>query len=127
MTMKLYSDAIGDVLVVEVRGVVNSRAAGALYDGLVQGIVEGATRIVVDLAGASVVTRAGIRGLVVAARMLAPARGAMRICGAGRRTEELLRDLGMDHLLKRDACLEASLRALSVGPVALALRGQAAA
>ena len=99
--------------VVRVSGTLDSRASGYLYDVLVDSTGKGNTKLIVDLSGVQSMTRAGVRGLVVAARRLAPPRGGMRICGADPSIEALLQGLGHNHLLKCDPTIQASMAKLS--------------
>lgn len=113
--MKLSTRILDRVAIVSVAGAVNSRTAGQLYDGLVERTHEGSSNLIVDLSDVHVMTRAGARGLVVAAKLMQSARGDMRICGAQPSIEGFLHKLGFHHLLKCDPTLEASLARLGHG------------
>ena len=93
--MKTSVRTIDGVLVVSVAGDVESRTAGHLYDVLVECAVEnvgqGRTRLIVDLSGVESMTRAGVRGLFVAAKLMDAGRGEMRICGADPKIFALLK------------------------------------
>jgi anti-anti-sigma factor len=109
------------ITIVAIAGSVNRHAAGRLYDALVGCIGSGDTRLIVDLSGVHLLTHAGMRGLVVAAKLAAGAGGALRICGAERSIEAFLQGLGFNHLLKCDPTLQASVAALSGGTPRAAL------
>jgi anti-anti-sigma factor len=113
--MKLSVRTLDRVVIVDVAGAVDSHAAGDLYDVLVERAGEGRTTLIVDLSGVHIMTRAGVRGLVVAAKLMKHARGEMRICGAQRPIEAFLKGLGFNHLLKRDPTLQLSLAQLCDG------------
>lgn len=100
-------------LVVEVAGAVDRAAAGELYDVLVNWAVDRDARMIVDLAGVPVLSHAGARGLVVAARLLRQARGDMRICGANDKVAAVLQSIGFDHLLKLEPTRAAAMAAMS--------------
>jgi anti-anti-sigma regulatory factor len=99
-----------------ITGVIDSRSAGQVYDALVQCVIEGRTELtelVVDMSGVIRITRAGARGLIVAARLMEEGHGAMRICRARRSVVAALCSFGFNHLLKFDPTLEQSIAALA--------------
>ena len=102
-----------DTLVLEFHGHMDSHTAGQTYDTLVALVRSGHPNLVVDLSGVDCVTRAGVRGLIVAAKMLMVEGGEMRICGAGPRATELLLGMGYHHLLKLDGTRAHSLAILA--------------
>lgn len=110
--MEYTTRTTGSLSIVEIAGAVDSRSAGKLYDVLIDIVRDRRAKLIVDLSGVQSMTRAGVRGLVVAAKLLKPGKGKMRICGANRATEDMLRGLGLDHLLNYDPTIEASLAAL---------------
>ncbi|MBW8640184.1 STAS domain-containing protein [Hoeflea sp. WL0058] len=110
--MECTTRTTGSLSIVEIAGAVDSRSAGQLYDVLVDIVRDSQSKLIVDLSKVQSMTRAGVRGLVVAAKLLMPGRDKMRICGANRTTEDMLRGLGLDHLLNIDPTLEASLAIL---------------
>lgn len=59
-----------DAITIEIAGVVDRFAAGRLYDAVNAAIRSDCTHLVVDLSGATSLTRAGIRGLIVGARRM---------------------------------------------------------
>jgi anti-anti-sigma factor len=112
--MELSIWNLDDIVVVDVSGVVDSRAAGRLYDALVERIGAGWKKLVVDVSDVGSLTRAGARGLIVASKLLNTAGGGMRICGADKSVCALLQATGFRHLLKLDPDHGASMRALSL-------------
>lgn len=111
--MKITRTAIDDFLVFEIDGVIDRNAAGELSDTLVEAVQDGWKKLVVNLSGTSHATHAGVRGLIVAAKLMRYGRGELRICGANAATGKLLRGLGFHHLLKCDPTVEHSILALS--------------
>ena len=110
--LKLSVSMIDNVSVVSVSGRVDQTACGPLYDTLFDAIGKGSGKLIIDLAGVDLLTRAASRSLVVAAKLLQPPHGAMRICGARSGVAAMLDGLGHDYLIKRDLDLIASLAAL---------------
>ncbi|MFN0262895.1 STAS domain-containing protein [Tepidamorphus sp. 3E244] len=107
--MRLSVETLEGFAVAKISGAIDSHAAGLLSDALVQCIGDGLGRTIVDLSGVQLATRAGIRGLIVAARLVQPGRGAMRICGASGQLADFLEGLSLGHLLKVDATLDEAI------------------
>ena len=80
-------------------------------DTLVDAVRRGGV-LVVDLSGVETMTRSGVRGLVVAAKLSEQACGKMRICGADPSVRALLNSLGFAHLLKVDGTVGEAIAAL---------------
>jgi anti-anti-sigma factor len=111
--VELTSTTLDGHAIVWISGVMDSRASGQVYDTLVQCIVEGRDSLIVELSGVPRISRAGARGLIVAARLIQPGRGCMRICGANASVESFLQQLGFGNLLKIDPTLEVSMAELA--------------
>ncbi|SDZ36201.1 anti-anti-sigma factor [Jannaschia faecimaris] len=111
--MNISIQTLGDVVVVTIEGIVDSRAAGPLYDALVAQVRAGTRNIVVELSGSVVLKRAGIRGLIVAAKLLQGRRGQMRICAAQPQIEAFLKSASFGHLLTFDRDRAASISAIT--------------
>ncbi|MGD1876258.1 MAG: STAS domain-containing protein [Kiloniellaceae bacterium] len=114
--MQISYETIDGVAILGVTGAVDSHAAGQLSDALVQCISGGAKKMIVNLSGVHIMTRAGFRGLVVAAKLMETAQGEMRICGALRSVDDFLRRSGFTYLLTCDVTLQASLNELRAAP-----------
>ncbi|MGB3245011.1 MAG: STAS domain-containing protein [Sulfitobacter sp.] len=112
MKILIRTDADATVIV-ELSGDIDLYAAGDVLNALVGSAQTAKRKLVVDLSGVQRITRAALRGFVVAAKLLQSQRGDMRICGANPSVEASLRGLGMDHLLKFDASRARSIAALS--------------
>lgn len=114
--MKISINIRRDIVTVKIAGTVDSRVAGRLYDALVQCVGGGKQRLIVDLSGVQLMTRAGMRGLVVAARLMKSNRGNMRICGAQKSVEAVLQNLGYNHLFNLDPTHQDSIDKLCEAP-----------
>ena len=113
--MKISIQNRDDVKIVHVSGAVESHAAGEFFDALLDCVGDGTTKLIVDLSGVHIMARAAVRGLVVAAKLVEPDRGALRIASAPRSIEEFLQSLGFNHLLRCDQSVQASLARLQGG------------
>lgn len=122
--MRLVYSIAHDAAVVSINGTVRREETGRLLDALVEVVRESRRDLVIDLSELDQVSRAGLRGLVVAAKLLQQAGRRMRICHAPAPVELMLQHLGYAHLLKIDATLDDSLAALGRGrrPTAPAAR-----
>ncbi len=107
--MQMTVQSAGEVIILRLSGCIDASATGALCDALVAHIRAGWRHMVVELSAQAVLTRPGLRGLVVAAKLLLARRGQMRICGASPETEAFVRRESFCHLLRfapdRDAAL----------------------
>lgn len=114
--MELTLTSRGDLLIVRVYGAVESRTSGKLYDTLAAAFCEGWSKLIVDLSQATELTHAGLRGVIVAARLLRSVRGEMRLCVADDRAQAMLIGLGFNHLIKCQPSIEAAQAAMSPNP-----------
>jgi len=103
---------LDDVLLAELSGTLDCMAASPVYDALAQRIDEATCRLVVDMSGVTRLTRAGVRGLVVAAKLCVTAGGKMRICGADPAASLLLNSLGFRNILRLEPSVETAILAL---------------
>ena len=107
---------VGGVCVVRLSGALSGRTAGLLMDALTALVVGQNRNLVVQMAGVVHATRAGLRGLVVAAKLLSVCRRQMRICDAPEAAANLLHGLGLAHLIVLDDSLQDSLINLADTP-----------
>ncbi len=114
--MRLSVTHRDDVTVVAISGTIAHDETGDLLDSLVTLVGRGGGGIVLDLASLTRISRAAMRGIVVAAKMLDADGRAMRICHARDTVASALAALGYAHLLHLDATLGDSLAALALEP-----------
>lgn len=104
--------------VVDLTGELTSKTLGTCNDQLVRIIANGRHRVVINLEGLTMVTPAGARTLLVAARFLIRIRGRMILCNASQEIETTLRDTRFANLLWfRDSEEEAIDAVLSDGRI----------
>jgi anti-anti-sigma regulatory factor len=109
------TETIDGVTVIHLAGRIDARAAGPLGDLLVATVRSGDRRLAVAFSERTDLTRAGLRGLVVAATLMRSARGRMRLCGPAR-LGAFLHAESFVHLLPFDDDLRAALVALGMRP-----------
>jgi anti-anti-sigma factor len=111
--MNISIQSLSDIVVVTIDGVVDSMSAGQIYDALLAQISAGAQKIVIEFTDTVVLNRAGIRGLIVASKILRNRRGQMRICGAKPQDEQFLNSVSFRHLLTFDRDRASSIFAMA--------------
>lgn len=111
--MNISIQSLDDITVVTIAGVADSKSAGKIYDALVAQLSAGAQTIVVEFTDTVILNRAGIRGLIVASKILQNRRGQMRICGAKPQDEQFLNSVSFRHLLTFDRDRAASIAAIA--------------
>lgn len=109
ISMELTICGAKQALVVSMIGDVDSGSAGQVYETLIDCVSEGETSLIVDLSRATRVTRAGLRGLIVAAKLVQTSKGDFRICGASAEVADFIAAQGFNNLLKLAPCREAAL------------------
>lgn len=99
MDLSIKSDIGSQRLAVS--GVINSSGAGQLLDAVVAACLQApGETLVVDLTSVTHVTRAGVRGLVIAAKLAQYQNGALKIIGSRPSVDQALSRLGYNHLFK---------------------------
>ncbi len=102
-----------DIRILEVSGRIDLYSARSFYDALVEAVEDAQADLVIDLTGVVRLTSAGLRGLVVAAKLQQSAGHAIRLCGMTAAIKKFLRGRGYDHLLKFEPTVEDAIKALS--------------
>lgn len=106
---------VRDIFVVELSGGIVGRTAGDLLDALTHLVDWGCKKLILDVSNVRVVNRAGLRGVVVAAKMLQTSVGEMRICGAHGDVQRAFSDLYLRHLIHLDPDRNAALAEFEQG------------
>ena len=102
-----------DIRILAVSGRIDLYSAGSFYDALVEAVGDTQADLVIDLTGVVRLTSAGMRGLVVVAKLQQSAGRSMRLCCATPAIESFLRGRGYDHLLRFEPTVEDAIKALS--------------
>jgi anti-sigma B factor antagonist len=101
--MQITTRTIYDVLVVDMAGRLDSVAVGDASDRMVA-IAEGDNkRVVLNLAGVDYVSSAGLRVLLIAARLLKTHRGELKLCAARSEITKVIEIAGFNSLLNHYA------------------------
>ena len=91
--MDLREDSVGDVLVLEVKGRIDSTTAPALGDKLNDTLGAPARRLVLDLRQLEYISSAGFRILLLAAKRAEQVGSRFVLCGVSGKVRQLF-DLG---------------------------------
>jgi len=88
------------VTFVHMSGRLTASTAGQAYDDLVRVAQSGTKKVVLNLHGLEFIASAGLRSILVAAKLLTTARGEMRICEASDNVRTILETSGFDNLIR---------------------------
>lgn len=87
------------VTVVDMNGSLDTRSLGYASEELNQLVKEGTTKLLLNLEQVNYVSSAGLRAILVAAKLLKTARGEMRLCSPNANVREVLEVSGFNSLL----------------------------
>ena len=89
-----------DVLVVEISGKLDSLSSGDASDRIVSIVQGGHKRVLLNLEKLEFLTSAGMRVILLGAKLLQQNRGELKICNPRSEVRELLEISGFDSLIK---------------------------
>jgi anti-anti-sigma factor len=90
------------ITLVDIAGRLDSSASGQVMDQLNDIVTTGVSRLVVNLAQVSYISSAGLRSILVAAKLLKSANGEMRLCQPNDFVKKTLEDSGFANLIRID-------------------------
>lgn len=111
--MEMRTRSADDVLVVDMVGRLDSRTSGPVsteLNALVQG---GRRKLVLNLAGVDYMSSAGLRAILVAAKLMQVHDGALKICAANPSVQHVMEVSGIGSLLNLCASEQEALAALA--------------
>src|SRR6188474_2351026 len=91
--MEIAEQQAGGVMIVEIKGRIDSNTAKAFGERLTGLIKAGQARLVVDLRDIIYISSAGFRALLVAGRLAEETNGTLALCGLSAEVQRLF-DLG---------------------------------
>ncbi len=97
--MEISTRNVYDVLVVDMAGRLDSTTSGRASDELVQVAKGDNKQVVINLDKLEFVTSAGLRVLLVTAKLLQNSKGQLRLCHANGPVKQVLQTAGFDSLL----------------------------
>ena len=97
--MEIRTRRVGDVMVVDMVGRLDSRTAGPASTELNQIAQGGHGKLVLNVQGVEYVSSAGLRAILVAAKLVQVHGGALKICDANATVKQVMEVSGMSSLL----------------------------
>jgi anti-anti-sigma factor len=97
--MNISTRQIYNVIVVDMVGRLDSTTSGYGYEEMVKITQGDIKRVVVNLSQLDFVTSAGLRILLIAAKLLQTAGGKLNLCEANDRVQQVLETAGFNSLL----------------------------
>ena len=101
------------ITVVTLEGRLDSSTSGEVMDRLSGLVNAGATRMVLNLKELTYISSAGLRSILVAAKLTKSLSGQMRMCEANDLISQVLETSGFSNLIKVDSQEEESVKALA--------------
>jgi len=101
------------ITVVTLEGRLDSSTSGEVMDRLSGLVNAGATRMVLNLKELTYISSAGLRSILVAAKLTKSLSGQMRMCEANHLISQVLENSGFSNLIKVDSQEEESVKALA--------------
>ena len=97
--MKIETRNIYDVLVVDMAGQLDTSTSGDASDQMVKIVQGDSKQIVLNLDGLEYVSSAGLRVILLSAKLLQAGRGELKICHANGIVKDVLETSGFNSLL----------------------------
>jgi anti-anti-sigma factor len=97
--MEITTRQVYDVLVVDMSGRLDSRAAGFGNDEMARIYKSHAKSVLVNLKDLEFITSAGLRVLLVAAKLYKSSSGKFKLCEANPEVKQVLETCGFDSLV----------------------------
>jgi anti-sigma B factor antagonist len=97
--MEISTRQVIDVTVVDLTGRLDSQASGRAYDELVRLAQSGTKKLLLNLDRLEFLSSAGLRGLLVAAKLLKGSHGLVQLCCAHGVVKQTLQLSGFTSLL----------------------------
>ena len=97
--MRIDTRQIDDVTVIDMAGRLDTSTSGDAYDEMMRIAKSGVSNVVLNLDRLEYVSSAGLRVILMAAKLLKSSDGEMKICHANGVVKEVLETSGFDHII----------------------------
>ena len=97
--MNISTRQIADIIIVDLEGRLDSQTAGFGNDEMVRIVKDGGTKLVANLDGLEFITSAGLRVLLLAAKLLQTAGGTLKLYNANQFVKDVLESSGFTSLI----------------------------
>jgi len=111
--MEIRTRRVNDVLVVDMVGRLDSRSSGPVSTELNEIAQRGERKLVLNIAGVEYMSSAGLRALLVAAKLVEVHEGALKICTPSPGVRRVMEVSGIGSLLHLCASEQEALAALA--------------
>lgn len=109
--MKIGKRQLDGVAIVTLDGRLDSSTSGQVMDELCGFVNAGAIRMILNLRNLTYISSAGLRSILVAAKLAKTLNGDMRLCEANGLVSETLASSGFSNIIKLDAHEDVSIKA----------------
>lgn len=97
--MNTQKRQIDGITVVDLSGRLDSSVSGRVMDDLNEVVGAGAAKLVVNLQHVTFISSAGLRSILVAAKLAKSSKGEMRLCQASDLVRKILEESGFTNLI----------------------------
>jgi anti-sigma B factor antagonist len=111
--MEIRTQQLGDVLIADIAGRLDSRTAGPAATELNKLAQGGHGKLVLNVRELEYVSSAGLRAMLVAAKLAQARGGTLAICGANAAVAEVMEISGLARLLHLHATEEEALASVA--------------
>lgn len=112
--MEVLQRQIDGITIIDISGRLDSSVSGEVMDRLNEAVNSGVARLVLNLRQVSYISSAGLRSILVAAKLIKSANGEMRLCQPNDLVKRILEDSGFANLIRIDKEEAQSIAALGV-------------
>jgi len=102
MKMNILQRQIDGITLVDLSGRLDSSVSGQVMDQLNEIVNSGVTRLIVNLRHVSYISSAGLRSILVAAKLVRSGNGEMRLCQPNGLLKRTLEESGFANLIRID-------------------------
>jgi len=110
--MDILLRQLDGITMVDMSGRLDSSVSGQVMDRLNEIVNAGATRLIVNLKQVTYISSAGLRGILVAAKLIKSSNGEMRLCQPNDLVRKILEESGFANLVRIDDRESESIAAL---------------
>lgn len=110
--MDIQQRQLDGITIVGVSGRIDSSVSGQVMDQLNAIVSSGVTKLVVNLEQVNYISSAGLRSILVAAKLVKSSNGEMRLCQPSELVRSILEDSGFANLIRIDDHEDQSVAAL---------------
>ncbi len=97
--MEITTKDVAGITFVYLSGEIKSTTSGEVMDSLVGLVKGGANKLLLNIKEVDFISSAGLRSILVAAKLLTNSNGQMRICGANESVKKVLETSGFTSLV----------------------------